>query len=76
MRKCNQKNCIFLQLQNGCQKCSFCGASSFMIADDCPTCWDCENVPNACRWGDEENKTEEQDEKEKEEEKEIVIARH
>jgi hypothetical protein len=74
MRNCKQKNCTFLQLGAGCRRCSFCSASPFLIADDCPTCWECENVPGACRWGDENPKeTNKEEEKEKEEEKAMEI---
>ena len=52
MRNCNQKNCAFLKLGQGCRACSFCGASPFLVADDCPVCYDCENIPNSCRWSD------------------------
>jgi hypothetical protein len=46
-----------------------------MIADDCPRCWECENVPNSCRWTDgtpTEEQTEEEAEKQEEKPMEIV----
>jgi hypothetical protein len=74
MRECKQKNCIFLRLKNGCRRCSFCSAEPFIVAEDCPECYNCENVPNACRWGDENsNNVEEEAEKKKEKPIEIEI---
>jgi hypothetical protein len=52
MRECLQKQCGFLLMKNGCRRCSFCSADPFIVAEDCPTCFNCENIPNACRWED------------------------
>jgi hypothetical protein len=69
MRKCNQKQCTYLRLGQGCRKCSFCSVKPFIVSEDCPDCYDCENIPNSCRWGDEKEETEEETNKEQEQEK-------
>lgn len=71
MRECRQKQCGFLQARNGCRSCSFCSAEPFIVAEDCPTCFNCENVPDNCRWEDDNN--EDVDIKIKEEEKPMEI---
>lgn len=53
MRKCNQKQCAFLKLNLGCCPCKECKAIPFMVRDDCDICYNCENIPNSCRWDDE-----------------------
>lgn len=52
MRKCKQEQCIFLKMKNGCKKCGDCSAPSFLVAQDCLRCSDCENKPGSCRWDD------------------------
>lgn len=73
MRKCNQKQCAFLIVGQGCRKCGDCSALPFQVADDCIRCYECENVPNSCRWDDEGLPTEEATEEEKEKKKIIKV---
>lgn len=62
MRQCKQNQCIFLNMQQGCKKCSECDAPSFLIAQDCIRCDNCENIPNRLRWDDQnEGKIEEKE---------------
>lgn len=76
MRECNQINCEFLKLKQGCRKCFFCSAQPFIVADDCPTCYDCENIPNSLRWDDDNNSNQvEEKECNQIEEKELQIVK-
>lgn len=50
MRNCKQKDCIFLKMKTGCQRCADCGIEPFVVSGDCARCYACENIPDACRW--------------------------
>ena len=72
MRECKQNQCIFLKLKQGCHKCSFCSVEPFIIAEDCPDCYRCENVPNSCRWVEGKKQEKEKEKSKKQDKKQLV----
>jgi len=57
-RRCRQAQCGYY-LGGGCQSCSECSARPYEINTSCVRCLDCENIPDALRWGDNKEKKEE-----------------
>lgn len=53
---CRQKQCGFLN--NGCPKCSDCGAESNTVDEGCKTCFDCEYKPGCLRNGENQHSNE------------------
>lgn len=51
--KCNQKKCGYLKF-GGCRKCDECDSKSFILDDDCTSCWNCSMDEGIIRWNDED----------------------
>lgn len=49
-KRCGQTQCEFY-LRGGCRPCDDCGAHPYEINKSCDRCYNCENVPDALRWG-------------------------
>jgi hypothetical protein len=45
-------------MKSGCHECFDCGVEPFIISEDCLRCHNCENIPNSCRWDDDNNENE------------------
>ena len=72
-RRCTQSQCAYYRM-GGCQPCKVCSSDSFILKKDCDTCYKCENVPNACRFGEDNNIEIEQTESENKIEEPMLLG--
>jgi ribosomal protein L29 len=50
--QCDQSRCGYLQTRKGCRTCKDCKTESFILDDNCSTCWNCAHDEGILRWDD------------------------